>query len=337
MVNLLDLSLNELKDFIKNLGEKEFRAKQIFDWIYKGKDFDEMINIPKSLRDQLKEESYLSIPKVEKIQISKDGTRKYLFTYRDGISIESVFMKYKFGNSICVSTQAGCRMGCKFCASTINGLDRNLTSGEILGEILASMRESGEIINHIVLMGTGEPFDNYDNIKKFITLVHDGLGLSMRNITVSTCGIIPKIKEFSKDFKEVNLAISLHETTDEKRSNLMPINLKYHLEDLIAACKEYVKETNRRITFEYTLVSDINDNMDDAKRLASLLKGLLCHVNLIPLNEVSETGLKTVDLKKAYEFQSYLNDKGIPCTIRRELGEDIDAACGQLRLSKKSH
>ena len=337
MINLLDLKLNELEDFVLSLGEKKFRAKQIFDWMYKGKTFDEMNNIPLTFREKLKEEAYISIPRISEVQSSKDGTKKYLFTYADGVSIESVFMKYKFGNSICVSTQAGCRMGCKFCASTINGLDRDLTSGEILGEILASMNETREKISHIVLMGTGEPFDNYDNVKKFIHLVHDGLGISMRNITVSTCGIIPKIKEFGEDFKEVNLAISLHETTDERRSKLMPVNLSYHLPDLIEACRRYIDTTNRRVTFEYTLVRDVNDNLDDAKRLANLLKGLLCHVNLIPLNEVNETGLKTTDLKKAFLFQKELEKHNVPCTIRRELGDDIDAACGQLRLSKKSN
>ena len=337
MINLLDLNLNELTNLIISLDEQKYRAKQVFDWLSKGKTIDEMANIPSSLKTKLCEISYVSLPKIRDVLISKDGTRKYLFSYDDGIMIESVFMKYKFGNSICVSTQAGCRMGCKFCASTINGLERNLTPGEILGEILACINETNESISHIVLMGTGEPFDNYENVSKFINLVHDNLNISMRNITVSTSGIIPNILRFANDFKEVNLAISLHFATDELRSNFMPINNSYHLEELIDTVKEYIKITNRRVTFEYTLVKDVNDRDYDARNLINLLKGMLCHVNLIPLNEVKETGLKTTEIKRAFEFQKILMDSGINTTVRRELGDDIKAACGQLRLSKKSN
>ncbi|MCQ2554852.1 MAG: 23S rRNA (adenine(2503)-C(2))-methyltransferase RlmN [Clostridia bacterium] len=336
MTNLLDLQLNELEELIVSLNEPKFRAKQVYDWLYKGKDIDEMKNIPSGLKEKLKEVSYVSLPEIERVQVSSlDGTRKYLYSYGD-IAIESVFMKYKFGNSICVSTQAGCRMGCRFCASTINGLDRNLSPGEIMGEILQAMNDTGERISHIVLMGTGEPFDNYENVSKFLRLVNskEGLNIGWRNITVSTCGLVPYIDRFGDDFREVNLAISLHEPNDEKRNALMPVNRSYSLSELIPACRRYTEKTGRRITFEYTLVKAVNDRDCDAQELASLLKGMLCHVNLIPLNAVKETGFSTVEKARALEFQKMLEKKGIPTTIRREMGDDIDAACGQLRLEK---
>ena len=338
MINLRDLTLKEMEEFITKMGEPKFRAKQVFQWIYKGKtDFREMTNLPEVFRQKLAEEAYIGTATPLKIQKSKtDGTRKYLFELEDGNLIESVFMKYKYGNSICVSSQAGCRMGCRFCASTRNGLERNLTPGEILSQLMAAEADTGERIGHIVVMGTGEPFDNYKNLKKFIEIVNDpkGLNIGMRNITVSTCGLVPKIERFSKDFPQVNLAISLHGTTNEIRGSMMPVNGKYPLEVLIPACRAYTESTGRRITFEYTMVSGVNDSDADAARLSKLLKGMLCHVNVIPLNKVAESGFDTVSRKRAGEFAELLEKSGIVATVRRELGADIDAACGQLRLGK---
>ena len=339
-MNILDLSREELKTAIKEMGEAGFRADQIFDWAFKGAEsFGEMRNLPKTLMEKLEGKFSVGLPGVLKEQVSsQDGTRKYLLELSDGNAIEAVFMKYHYGNSICISSQAGCRMGCKFCASTINGLSRNLTSGEMLGQILRVQRETGEKINHIVVMGTGEPFDNYENLKSFLELATspDGLGLSSRNITVSTCGIIPGIKRFQEDFPQVNLAISLHASEDGDRSEIMPVNRSYPLADLITAAKEYTEKTHRRITFEYTLIKGVNDREEDGARLAKLLKGMLCHVNLIPLNKVRETGLDSSGRDFAIRFKDRLESHGIPATVRRELGSDIDAACGQLRLSSKA-
>lgn len=347
-VNLTDLEYMDLENFVtENLGEPKFRAKQIFGWIYGGmtkdgslrlgaESFDDMNNLPKTLRDKLNENAKLVQPIVLKEQVSKlDGTRKFLFGLADGNAIESVFMKYKFGNSICVSSQAGCRMGCKFCASTIGGLRRNLSPGEIAGQILAAQRQTGERISHVVVMGTGEPFDNYENLSKFICIVNDpaGLNIGMRNITVSTCGLVPRIWQFAEDFPQVNLAISLHAASNDMRDAIMPVNKAYPMEELLEACRTYTEKTARRITFEYTLVKGVNDSTEHAKMLASKLRGMLCHVNLIPLNKVAETGYDTTDRTAVFKFQKTLNDNGIPATIRRELGDDIDAACGQLRLS----
>ena len=349
-VNLTDLEYVQLERFVtEELEEPKFRAKQIFSWIYGGtgkngnlrpgaESFEEMNNLPKTLREKLTARAALVQPAVLREQISKlDGTRKFLFGLADGNAIESVFMKYKFGNSICVSSQAGCRMGCRFCASTIGGLKRNLTLGEIAGQILAAQRQTGERISHVVVMGTGEPFDNYDNLAAFIRIINDsnGLDIGMRNITVSTCGLVPKIARFAEDFPQVNLAISLHAASDEMRSEIMPVNKTYPMEVLLAACREYTVKTSRRITFEYTLVKGINDSTEHAKMLASKLHGMLCHVNLIPLNKVEETGYDTTERGAVLKFQKVLNENGIPATIRRELGDDIDAACGQLRLSEK--
>ena len=339
MINLRDLQLKEMEGFIKSLGEPAFRAKQVFSWLYKGvTHFDEMTNVPKTLREKLAQQSYIGRLKMLKVQKSKtDGTRKYLYELEDGNRIESVFMKYKYGNSICVSSQAGCRMGCKFCASTRNGLERNLTAGEILSQLMEAEADTGEKIGHIVIMGTGEPFDNFENVASFLRIVNDknGLNIGMRNITVSTCGLVPMIERFGDEFPQVNLAISLHGTTDAIRGGMMPVNNKYPIEVLIAACKEYTEKTGRRITFEYTMVNGVNDSDADADRLAGLLRGMLCHVNLIPLNKVAESGFDTVSRKRAGEFAEILEKRGIPATVRRELGADIDAACGQLRLGNE--
>lgn len=338
-INLRDLQLSELEVLIKSLGQPAFRAKQVFQWIYKGvTDFEQMANVPKALREQLAEVSQIGRLNILEIQKSKsDGTRKYLFELADGCTIESVFMKYKYGNSICVSSQAGCRMGCRFCASTKNGLMRHLSPGEILSQLMEAEADTGEKIGHIVVMGTGEPFDNYENLAAFLRIVNhkDGLHIGMRNITVSTCGLVPVIERFAEDFPQVNLAISLHGTTDAIRGAMMPVNQKYPLGILLKTCRAYTEKTGRRITFEYTLVNGVNDSDGDADRLCTLLRGMLCHVNLIPLNKVEESGFDTVSRERAAEFQQILEKRGIPATVRRELGADIDAACGQLRLRKR--
>ena len=346
-VNLCEMSLKEMEDFFQFLGEPKYRGRQVFGWIYGGTlkkgnfrpgicSFDEMDNIPQALKKKLKEKATLGILKPIKIQQSMtDGTRKYLFELYDGNAIESVFMKYKFGNSICVSSQAGCRMGCKFCASGIGGLKRNLNAWEIAGQITAAERDTGEKISHVVVMGTGEPFDNYQNVSNFIRIINDknGMNIGMRNITVSTCGIIPMIEKFGDDFPQANLAISLHATNEKMRSAIMPINNAFPMSQLLETCQRYSDKTSRRVTFEYTLVKGVNDGIEDAEDLASRLKGMLCHVNLIPLNVVNETGLNTTDHNSALKFLRVLEQRGIPSTIRRELGDDIDAACGQLRLN----
>ncbi len=340
MINLKDLQLNEMEAFLESLGEPKFRAKQIFAWLYRGTEsFEQMSNVPVSLREKLVESDVnLGIMKPIKVQCSKlDGTRKYLFELYDGNAIESVLMKYKYGNTICISSQAGCRMGCKFCASTIGGLRRNLTAGEMSEQLLAAERQSGEHINHIVVMGTGEPFDNYENLSAFIKIINDkaGRNLGMRNITVSTCGLVPIIEKFAHDFPQVNLAISLHAPDDKIRNSMMPVNKRYNIHELIGACRRYTDITSRRITFEYTLVRGVNDSLHHVEELCRLLKGMLCHVNLIPLNKVLETGFDTTARKDAERFLDFLESKGIPATIRREMGDDIDGACGQLRLSGK--
>ncbi|MGN0659277.1 MAG: 23S rRNA (adenine(2503)-C(2))-methyltransferase RlmN [Emergencia sp.] len=338
-INLRDLQLPELQQLVKSAGQPAFRAKQVFSWIYKGVTcFDQMTNVPKALREKLEETCTIGRLEILQVQKSKtDGTRKYLYGLSDGNAVESVFMKYKYGNSICVSSQAGCRMGCAFCASTRNGLSRNLTPGEILSQIMEAEADTGEKIGHIVVMGTGEPFDNYDNLAAFIRIVNDkdGLNIGMRNITVSTCGLVPVIGRFAEDFPQVNLAVSLHGTTDEIRGSMMPVNRRYPLDVLIPACRDYTEKTGRRITFEYTMVSGVNDSDADADRLCRLLRGMLCHVNLIPLNKVSGTGFDTVSRARAGDFAELLQSRGIPATVRRELGADIDAACGQLRLGKQ--
>lgn len=340
MIDLKGMTLQELEEFFSEIGEKKFRAKQVFEWIYKGAtSFDEMTNLSKDLREKLGRVAYISNLQIDVVQHSiKDGTRKYLFVLPDGNMIESVFMKYKYGNSICVSSQAGCRMGCRFCASTIGGLRRNLTPGEIIDQLICAERETGEKIGHIVVMGTGEPFDNYENLSKFIQIANkkEGLNIGMRNITVSTCGVVPMIEKFAEDFPQVNLAISLHAPNDSIRSSMMPINNRYKIDELIRACKSYIAKTNRRITFEYTLVSGKNDSSKDIDQLIGLVRGINCHVNLIPLNKVSENELTASNRQVAETISKRLTDAGVTATVRRELGADIDAACGQLRLGKKA-
>lgn len=335
-IDIKSKSIEEIEEIVASLGGEKFRAKQIFHWIHKGvKNFYEMKNIPKGLLEKLDENCEIKTLELEALQVSmEDGTRKYLFKLGDGSYIESVFMKYKYGNTLCVSTQIGCRMGCVFCASTMDGLVRNLLASEIISQLYEVERDVGEKINHIVVMGMGEPFDNYENLKRFIDIIANpnGRNLSKRNITVSTCGLVPKIEKFAEDFPQVNLAISLHEPDNDSRSQLMPINRSYDLEELIKACKNYTEKTNRRITFEYTLVAGKNDSNEKIEKLINLVKGLLCHINLIPLNYVDEIGIKGSHRKRTLEIAKILEKNHIPATVRRQLGNDISGACGQLRL-----
>ena len=337
-LNILDLLPDELEKLVTELGEKKFRATQVFEWLAKGiESFDEMVNVPKSLRTALVEAGwYIGLPEAIRKQESKDGTVKCLFEFTDGARVESVFMKYEYGNSICISSQAGCRMGCTFCASTMDGLDRSLTGGEMLGQVLAMRNLTGEDIGHVVVMGMGEPFDNYDGLSRFIRLIHDkkGYDLGLRNITVSTCGLIPKIREFAEDFPQVNLAVSLHAPNQELRQRTMPVAKKYGYDDLMKVCREYTEITGRRITFEYAVIDGVNDSPACARELASRLKGWLTHVNLIPLNEVKGREYKTAKGKIVAEFRRILETGGVAVTVRRTLGSDIDAACGQLRRSR---
>ncbi len=338
--DIMSMTLPELGEFVKSLGEPAFRAKQLFSWMHKGTPIDEMTNLSKAFRDKLKSEADYRLPTIEKKFTSKlDGTVKYLFALNDGECVESVLMKYEHGNTICVSSQAGCRMGCKFCASTLAGRVRDLTPSEILGQVAVAARDSGERIHGIVMMGIGEPLDNYDNVIKFLRLVgdEDGLCIGMRHISLSTCGIVPGIIRLADEGIPVTLSVSLHAYDNEKRKSIMPIARKYHVDELLSACKYYFNKTGRRVSFEYTLISGKNDSMEDAAGLAALLKrgmGVPCHVNLIMLNEVDETGLHTVDRKSAHRFEAELKRLGQNATVRRRLGSDIDASCGQLRLSR---
>lgn len=337
MNNILDYSLEELTKWMKENDESAFRSKQVFSWIYKEVwNFDEMKNLNASLKEKLQRDFYIGIPKIlESYNSSIDGTIKLLLKLHDGNIIESVVMRYKHGNSICISTQVGCRMGCKFCASTLEGRVRNLTSGEILSQVMAAQKHIGERISNIVLMGSGEPLDNYENVIKFLEIVNAdyGLNIGQRHITLSTCGIVPKIYELADKEMSITLAISLHAFSDEKRREIMPIANKYSINEILEACRYYIDKTNRRITFEYSLVKDVNDGKEDAKSLSKLLKGMLCHVNLIPVNEIKENTFKRSSKKSIEEFAEILINAGIETTVRREMGSDINAACGQLRRS----
>ncbi len=335
--NILNYSPEELEAIVAELGEKKFRASQVFGWLAKGvTGFDEMRNIPAALREDLGEKFYIGIPETVRKQESKDGTVKCLFQFADGTQVESVFMKYEYGNSICISSQSGCRMGCTFCASTMDGLDRSLTGGEMLAQVLAMRNLTGEDIGHVVVMGMGEPFDNYSGLSRFIRLIHEkkGYNLGMRNITVSTCGLIPKIREFAVDFPQVNLAVSLHAPNQKLREQTMPVAGRYKYDDLMQACREYTELTGRRITFEYAVIDGVNDSAACANELASRLKGWLTHVNLIPLNEVRGREYKTANGKRVAAFKTILENNGVAVTVRRTLGSDIDAACGQLRRNR---
>ena len=340
MKNIKDYNLEQLKDELESLGEKKYRAEQIFKWIYVDKvnSFDEMTNLSISLREILKNNYSINNFKVIKRQVSSDGTQKFLFGILDGNAIDSVLMKYHHGNTICVSSQVGCKMGCKFCASTGIKFVRSLSAGEIVEQVLAVERESGEKISNIVFMGIGEPLDNYDNVIHAIRILNNpkGLNIGARHISVSTSGIVPRIYDLAKENIQCTLSVSLHATNNEKRSQMMPINKKYSIEELIKACKDYINITNKRISFEYALAKDNNDNLEDAKQLVSLLKGMLCHVNLIPINKIENGNFVKSSNENIIKFRDYLNDNGIVATIRRELGSDIDAACGQLRRKNLS-
>ena len=335
MKNIKDYNLEELQNELINMGEKKFRAEQIFKWLYveKVKSFDDMTNLSLELRLKLKENYSMCNYKIIKKQESSDGTKKYLFDVLDGNAIETVLMQYHHGKTVCVSSQIGCKMGCKFCASTGIKFIRNLTAGEIVEQILAVEQDINDRISNIVFMGIGEPLDNYDNVIKAIKILNNqkGLNIGTRHISVSTSGLVPRIYDLANENIQCTLSISLHATTDEKRSSMMPINNRYNIEELMKACKDYIKITNKRISFEYALAKDNNDNLDDAKRLVNLLRGMLCHVNLIPINKIENGQYSKSTNENILKFRDYLNDNGIVATIRRELGSDIDAACGQLR------
>ncbi|MBE7016406.1 MAG: 23S rRNA (adenine(2503)-C(2))-methyltransferase RlmN [Ruminococcaceae bacterium] len=335
MIDLKDLSYQELTEYLVKIGEPKFRAKQIFTWLHRGcESFDEMTNLSKETRKKLAEECFVSTLKIREKYVSKlDKTTKYLFELPDGNCIESVVMYYKHGVTICISSQIGCRMGCNFCASTIGGLYRNLTPGEILNQIIFAQKDIGERISNIVMMGIGEPLDNYDNVIKFLRNVNDpnGLNIGYRHISLSTCGIVPKIYELAKENMQITLSVSLHAPNNEIRNSIMPVNKKYPVEELIKACKDYIKTTTRRISFEYSLISGVNDSEKEAEELARLLKGMLAHVNLIPVNKIEEREYKKGNKEQIRRFCNRLNELGINATVRRELGSDIQASCGQLR------
>lgn len=335
MKNIKDYNLNELKEEFVKFNEKPYRAEQVFKWIYESEvtSFDDMTNLSLELRDKLKNEFEFHNFKILKKQESLDGTKKYLFDVLDGNAIETVLMEYHHGRTICVSSQIGCKMGCKFCASTGIKFIRNLTSGEIVEQILAVQRDENVRISNIVFMGIGEPLDNYDNVLNAIGIINNpkGLNIGARHISISTSGIVPKIYELADRDYQFTLSISLHATNDKKRSEMMPVNNAYNIEELMKACRYYIEKTNKRISFEYALAKDNNDNLDDAKELVKLLKGMLCHVNLIPINKIENGKYVKSTNENIIKFRDYLNSKGITATIRRELGSDIDAACGQLR------
>jgi 23S rRNA (adenine2503-C2)-methyltransferase len=335
MVDFRNLTVEEMEKFLISINEKKFRARQIYRWIHKGvNSFDDMTDISIGLQNKLKKEGYIDNIKISaKYKSSIDGTVKYLMELRDGNLIECVVMSYSYGNSICISTQAGCSMGCAFCASTIGGRIRNLTSGEMLGEILEAGKDSGYSISNIVLMGTGEPLDNFDNVIKFLKIVNhpSGINIGMRHITISTCGIIPRMYEFADLDLQVTFAISLHAPDNEIRKEIMPVAKVYDYDELLDACRYYINKTNKRVTFEYALIDGINDSAECADELAHKIKNMLCHVNLIPVNNIESSKFKKPDRAKVLEFQSILIKYGIDTTIRRELGSDINAACGQLR------
>lgn len=339
-LDVKSLTLGELEQAVVDLGEKKFRAKQIYDWIHKKlvTSPDEMSNISKKLKDELfSQNEFRVVTEVERYVSKVDGTIKFLFQMQDGSVIESVLMRYKHGNSVCISSQVGCRMGCRFCASTIGGLTRNLLPSEMLDQIYYIQRVTNERVSNVVVMGTGEPFDNFDNLIRFIGLLSDesGLNISLRNITVSTCGLVPKIKEFADLALPTGLAISLHAPDDEMRRALMPIANRYTIKEIMEACRYYLLKTNRRITFEYSLVNGVNDKKEDALKLCALLKGLNCHVNLIPVNPIEEREYRQSSADSIQNFKNMLEKNRINVTIRREMGRDIQAACGQLRKKYK--
>lgn len=338
--DIKSLTLTQLKEEMESLGEKSFRAAQLYGWMHVklAESYDEMTNIPHKLADKCREKYDYTCLELLKMQESRlDGTRKYLFGLSDGNMVESVWMRYKHGNSVCISSQVGCRMGCRFCASTLDGLERNLLPSEMLEQVYAITRHTGERVSNVVVMGTGEPMDNFENLLQFITLLTDenGLHMSQRNITVSTCGIVPRMRQLADRQLQITLALSLHAATDEKRRKLMPIADRYSLHELMEICAYYFEKTGRRITFEYSLVRGVNDTQEDASQLGELIKGLNCHVNLIPVNPIKERDYVQSERRAVEAFKNKLEKNGINVTIRREMGRDIDGACGQLRRRYK--
>ena len=333
--NLKSMTLPEISAVLKELGQPAFRAKQLFSWLHKGvRSFDEMTNIPQSLRDTLAKEYPICAPEVVRKQESqKDGTIKYLWKLSDGNCVETVLMRYHYGNTVCISTEVGCRMGCAFCASTLGGLVRRLEPFEMVDQVLFTQVDSGLPISHIVLMGIGEPLDNFDNVMRFLELINhaDGMNISMRHISLSTCGLVPKIRQLAEKKLQLTLSVSLHAPTDEIRNTIMPVNKAYSTEELLEACRDYYAQTGRRISFEYAMIDGVNDTPQHARTLLRRLKGLPAHMNLIPLNHVEESPLKPSSHKAVMDFQKILEDGGVPATVRRTLGGDIDASCGQLR------
>lgn len=340
--SIYSLQLSELESWLKEQGEPKFRAAQIFDWLYQKRvgHFEEMTNLSKGLREKLANHFTITTLKTLVQHTSQDGTLKFLFELQDGYSIETVLMRHEYGNSVCVTTQVGCRMGCTFCASTLGGLKRDLEPGEIVAQVLKvqkALDENDERVSSIVVMGIGEPFDNYNSLLSFLRIVNDdkGLNIGARHITVSTSGIIPRIYDFADEGLQINFAISLHAPNTELRTRLMPVNKAYDLQDLMKAVKYYTEKTGRRITFEYGLFGGVNDQQEHAEELARLIKGLKCHVNLIPVNYVPERDYVRTPRNKIFEFEKTLKKNGINVTIRREQGHDIEAACGQLRAKER--
>ena len=336
MYDIKSMTIEELQEWTVQQGEKKFRAGQLYDWIHRKKvrSYEAMTNIPGSLLQKCRQQGELvALTKVRMQESKLDGTRKYLFACSDGNVVESVWMKYKHGNSVCISSQVGCRMGCRFCASTLDGLERNLLASEMLDQVYAIEEDTGERVSNVVVMGTGEPMDNYENLVRFLKLLTDenGLHISQRNITVSTCGIVPRMRQLAEEKLQITLALSLHAVTDEKRKKLMPIANRYCIRELMDACAYYFEQTGRRITFEYSLVNGVNDTMEDAKGLIRLAKPLHCHVNLIPVNPIKERDYVQSSRESVENFKKNLENAHVQVTVRREMGRDIDGACGQLR------
>lgn len=334
-VNIKNMFINEIEELLESISEQKYRGKQIFEWIHKGvNSFDEMTNLSKDLRKKLSHIAYIDAPKIyKKFESQQDETKKYLIELSDNNIIECVLMKYHHGYSVCISSQVGCRMGCKFCASTVKGLNRNLETSEMLDQVLIISKDIGQRISNIVIMGIGEPFDNYNNMIRFLKLVNskDGINIGFRHITVSTCGIVDKIIDLSREGIPVNLAISLHAPNDSIRKKIMPVGQKYSIDEILNACKIYTEKTKRRVTFEYAMISNVNDSEIHAEELASKVKNILCHINLIPVNMIEERNYFRSNTKTINRFYDILIRNGIETTIRRELGSDISASCGQLR------
>lgn len=335
LINLMDLNITETEQMVCNIGEPRYRGRQIFKWIHQkgAAEFAEMTDLPLTLRAKLQALATPGGLSVITARVSADGTAKYLFGLRDGNAVESVFLPHDYGCSVCVSSQVGCRMGCRFCASTMEGMVRNLSAGEIYAQVMGIQVQTGTRVDGVVMMGSGEPLENLEEVFKFIHMVNspDGLHIGSRHITVSTCGIVPGIRRLAKENNQITLSVSLHASNDEIRDGIMPINKKYPIDELIRACREYVEKTNRRVTFEYALINGVNDGQEQARELGRLLRGLLCHINLIPLNQVEERTYRKPAPARVREFKENLQALGIPVTVRKEMGGDIDAACGQLR------